>query len=188
MMNDLIKRGDILLINLESKIGSSIQSGTRPCVVISNEKANQFSPVITVVPLTSKVKKMMPTHVYLGIESNLVQDSIVLCEQIMTISKSQIDHKLGECPQYKIKLIDRAIKIQTSMLTPIDYNYISDKVFSIRKLKELCDMCRGDNQDLNKMYELAIKDLKFYCNDYGKSYTEFYNDIKDNNTQIAKAI
>lgn len=34
------------------------QSGIRPAVIVSNNRANKHSPVITVVPLTSKICAM----------------------------------------------------------------------------------------------------------------------------------
>ena len=46
-----IKRGDIIIADL-GQHETSIQSGIRPCVVMSNNMANRHSPVITVVPLT----------------------------------------------------------------------------------------------------------------------------------------
>ena len=47
-----IERGDILIADLGKASGTSIQSGIRPVIVISNNKANTYSPVVTVVPLT----------------------------------------------------------------------------------------------------------------------------------------
>ena len=52
-----IGRGDILMVNLGQAPGTSLQSGIRPVVVVSNNKANTYSPVVTVVPFTSRVYK-----------------------------------------------------------------------------------------------------------------------------------
>lgn len=189
MENINVKRGEIYLINLESKGASSIQSGQRPCVIISNEKCNQYSPVVTVVPLTSKVKRMMPTHVSLGIESGLKQDSIFLGEQIMTISKSQIDFKVGECTNYKMKQIEKAIRIQTDLNGKINMKIVEEKLFSIKKLKEL--FLITNNEDLNKMFNIGLEDFKRYCDSFGKNYLQFYNDNNDiinKNTQILKVV
>ena len=48
-----IRRGDILWADLGMFPTSSVQGGVRPVIVISNNKANTYSSVITVVPLTS---------------------------------------------------------------------------------------------------------------------------------------
>lgn len=45
-----IRRGDILRVDLGVHPGCSIQSGIRPVVVVSNNKANDSSTVITVIP------------------------------------------------------------------------------------------------------------------------------------------
>ena len=44
-------------VNLGQVPGTSLQSGIRPVVVVSNNKANTYSPVVTVVPFTSRVYK-----------------------------------------------------------------------------------------------------------------------------------
>lgn len=51
-----IQRGDILFANL-GRYQGSVQGGNRPVVVISNNKVNRYSTVITVVPLSTKVEK-----------------------------------------------------------------------------------------------------------------------------------
>ena len=51
-----IRRGDIIIADL-GQHETSIQSGIRPCVVMSNNMANRYSPVITVVSLTLKIHK-----------------------------------------------------------------------------------------------------------------------------------
>ena len=48
-----IKRGEIYLANLDPVIGRDI-SKMRPVVVISNDKNNEFSGTITILPITSK--------------------------------------------------------------------------------------------------------------------------------------
>ena len=78
-----IKRGDIIIVDL-GQHETSVQSGIRPCVVMSNDMANRHSPVITVVPLTSKIRKKqyLPTHVFLNRyrNSGLECHSLALCE------------------------------------------------------------------------------------------------------------
>ena len=64
----MCRNGDIFMAKLEEDVdGGSIQAGLRPVLIVSNDKANQFSPVITIVPITSKIigKKKIPTHVLL---------------------------------------------------------------------------------------------------------------------------
>lgn len=90
-------RGDIFLANFDTVLGSE-QGGTRPCVIISNNVGNQFSPCVTVALITSKVesKPNLPTHLELNAGNfGLAKKSIVLCEQIRTIDKMRLIQKLG---------------------------------------------------------------------------------------------
>ena len=50
----IIKRGDILLANLEPIIGKE-QGGIRPVLVIQNDTSNKHSPVIIIAAITSKI-------------------------------------------------------------------------------------------------------------------------------------
>mgnify|MGYP000211214844 CR=1 FL=1 len=52
----MCKRGDIYYVDFGEKDGSK-QGGVRPALVVSNNKANKHSPVVTVVPLSARVWK-----------------------------------------------------------------------------------------------------------------------------------
>ena len=61
----IIKRGFIYLAALDPVVGNEIAK-TRPVAVISNDKNNEFSGTVTVVPITSKnLRKIYPFEVYL---------------------------------------------------------------------------------------------------------------------------
>ena len=50
-----IKRGMLVLADLGRHVNDSVQGGIRPVVVVSNNRCNQYSSVITVVPLSTKI-------------------------------------------------------------------------------------------------------------------------------------
>lgn len=114
-----IKRGNILYANMSDEYEGSIQGGMRPVVVISNNQANKYSPVITVIPLTSRIykKKYLPTHVWLREShcSGLGRDSVALCEQILPLNRKDIVDFVGEVDQKMMKKITRAIQIQVGV-------------------------------------------------------------------------
>lgn len=56
-----ILRGDIIYVNLGQKVNNSVQSGVRPCVVISNNVSNNKSDILNIYPFTTKLKKN-PVH------------------------------------------------------------------------------------------------------------------------------
>ncbi|PYY28291.1 type II toxin-antitoxin system PemK/MazF family toxin [Paenibacillus illinoisensis] len=115
LMNKEVKRLDMWNANLGPKRGS-VQSGQRPIVVLGNDIGNKYSPVVIVAPVTSKVKKPLPTHVKVSSEEvGLYDDSIILLEQIMTIPKDQLDFKITELPKKFNDAIVKAIGISLSM-------------------------------------------------------------------------
>ena len=109
-----IKRGDIFLCNLPITGGSSVQTGIRPCVVVSNEMNNTYSPNVVLCPITTKVKrggKALPTHV----KVTLKYESTIMTEQILTLSKEVLINKLGELEEEKLYEVDEALKISLNI-------------------------------------------------------------------------
>ncbi len=88
-------RGEIYLVDLSGEVGAE-QGGIRPAVIIQNDKGNQYSPTTMICPMTSRMKKNIPTHVLLTQSDGVSKTSICLCEQLRTIDKSRIIKKLGE--------------------------------------------------------------------------------------------
>ena len=111
-----IKRGDILLVNLEPVIGSE-QGRIRPVLVIQNDISNEYSPTTIIAPITSKVyKKEYPTNVFLSKQdSKLDKDSTVLLNQIRTIDKSRIKRRISSLNGFTMKKVDLAIKISLDL-------------------------------------------------------------------------
>lgn len=93
--NTYCRNGDIFMTDLPDDMEGSLQSGSRPVLVISNNVANHHSPIITIIPLTSRTnKRPLPTHVVInGHKCGLKKQSVVLAEQIMSINKRQLKKK-----------------------------------------------------------------------------------------------
>jgi len=110
------KKFDICMVELsEPESGSYVQGGYRPAVIVSNDMCNKFSPVMTVVPLTSQRKKYLPTHVNLC-GFGLRGSGIALCEQVTTIDKTQITKKIGHIHDKGVQnAINRAVCTQIAV-------------------------------------------------------------------------
>lgn len=95
-----MKRGDIYFVDFGNHQDSHKQSGTRPAIVVSNNKANANSPVVTVVPLSARVwkRRYLPTHVFIPIKKGigLTRPSMALAEQVETLDKKCLKNKIGE--------------------------------------------------------------------------------------------
>ena len=105
-----IKKGDIYYATLNPIVGSE-QNGTRPVVVVQNNLANKYSPVVLIAPITSKVnsKPKLKTHVYLPRNNKITHDSIILLEQIRVLDKTRLGAFLCSLEDYKIKEIDKSL-------------------------------------------------------------------------------
>ena len=90
------KVGEVWLVDIPNAIGHQ-QKGIRPFVVTSNNKRNKFSPTIKGITLTSRIHKKSPVHVLIrkSEATFLACDSVVNCEEVTTINKTQFIKKLG---------------------------------------------------------------------------------------------
>jgi mRNA interferase MazF len=106
-------RGDVYLAVLDPSQGSE-QAGTRPVIVVSRDAINKFSPVVVIVPLTSRANKnrLLPSHVEIKMgEGGLTVDSVALCEQVRAISTTRLTKVLGHLSAITISQLNGALKI-----------------------------------------------------------------------------
>lgn len=91
-----VKYGDIFLVDFDGAKYSE-QQGKRPAIVVSNNVGNEYSPTILVVPLTTKNKKDLPTHMTIAPQnSGLKEVSTALFEQVKVADKKRIIKKIGK--------------------------------------------------------------------------------------------
>jgi mRNA interferase MazF len=94
-MSQVIRRGDIFWANLDPAIGVEIKR-KRPVVAMSNNVINRHSQLVIVVPLTTNVARLSPSHILIpGGVGGLSQDSKVLTEQIRAIDKQRLVGRIG---------------------------------------------------------------------------------------------
>ena len=113
-MTEEFKKGDIIFVENNNITESGIQGNSRPWLVISNNKFNQFSPVLTCVALTTKCKAS-PVHLFLHKTLGLPRNSYVLCEQIQTISKNNITKIICSLPDSVMAEINTLLSFQLAL-------------------------------------------------------------------------
>ena len=97
-----VRRGDIWLCDLSNALGSE-QTGTRPVVILQNDKGNEASPITIVVPLTSRKKHYVPTRVPLPAkEAGVAVDSLAMVEQMRCVDRKRLLRKLGQITSQKL--------------------------------------------------------------------------------------
>lgn len=110
-------RGDVWFAEFGEHPGTSVQEGCRPALIISNNMANTHSETVTVLPMTSKMKKSyLPTHVPVSQTDCLnIEPSMVLAEQVTTIGKSALKNLVGKVDEMKIREIEAAVGIHLGL-------------------------------------------------------------------------
>lgn len=112
-----IRRGEIYLAALDPVLGREI-SKTRPVVVISNDKNNEFAGTVTILPITSKnLQKRYPFEIHLPKgTANLPKNSKVKADHIHTLDKSRMIKFIGALNEKEISRIETAVRIHLDLL------------------------------------------------------------------------
>ncbi len=104
-------RGAIVWVVLDPSVGAEVPK-TRPCVVVSRTVANENSPTVTVVPLSSirgRQKERLVQPIISVRESRLRKDSRALCDQVRTIDKARIHRVVGLMPEMVLRRISQGL-------------------------------------------------------------------------------
>jgi len=111
---DYPKRGEIWLVSLEPVAGHEIGK-TRPALVISNNRNNEFSSTVTLIPITSSIEKVYPFEVLIRKnESGLAYDSKIKCNQIRTVDRSRLIKISG------VLLPDKMAEVESALMIHLD--------------------------------------------------------------------
>lgn len=107
----MTRRGEIYWVNWSPGRGSE-QAGLRPALIIQNDIGNQYSSTTIVAAISTKVpSKIYPFQVLISsAESGLPEDSIVKCEQILTVDSARLVNRAGQLPDAKMAEADTAIR------------------------------------------------------------------------------
>ena len=109
-------RGEICWVNLEPTLGTEIKK-LRPCLIVSNNQANQCYGQVTVLPLTSQnLDNVESFQIFLlAKETGLNKDSKALAEQIRTVSKLRLANRVGRVRPELMKRVNEAIKLHLDL-------------------------------------------------------------------------
>lgn len=114
-MGDKVARGDIWMVDLEPARGSEM-SKQRPCVVISNNIANRYSPVVTIVAITSQApKKPYPFMVEIPENAKMPKRSWITCAHIRTVDKTRLSRFVASLDSSTIEKVEEALAEQLGM-------------------------------------------------------------------------
>lgn len=115
----LPRRGEIWDVNWSPGRGAE-QQGTRPALVIQNDRGNASSTYpLTIVASMSRTERELPLHVRIAPseENGLTDFTDVKCEQVMTIEKSRLIRLRGSISSEELSRVDTALKVSLSLLS-----------------------------------------------------------------------
>ena len=113
-----VKRGDIYYADLSPVVGSE-QGGIRPVLIIQNDVGNRYSPTVICAAITSRMNKAkLPTHIEIDSRRcQIMKDSVILLEQIITIDKQRLKDMIGHLDKERMRSVDEAIRVSLALHT-----------------------------------------------------------------------
>ena len=115
-----IRRGQVWWWSCPEHKREHIQAGTRPVVIVSNDVCNSVSTVVTVVPMTTRVKQPYPQEVPVVFNGGV---SIVLADQLTSLPVSELTMCAGDLRDFQMEQVDKAIAVQLGFIEPTSKPY-----------------------------------------------------------------
>lgn len=115
-----MRRGDIHVVAFEPTRGAEANA-SRPAVIVSNDVANAVVTrlgrgVVTVVPLTSNVARVLPFQVILpAARTGLRVDSKAQAEQLRSVAVERVGARIGLVPYTLLSRLEEAIRIHLDL-------------------------------------------------------------------------
>jgi mRNA interferase MazF len=104
-------RGDIWQVDLGRTRGRE-QAGTRPALVVSVDPFNQSgADLVILLPITSKFKRVRSHVPVQPPEGGLSLPSFIKCEDVRSVSKQRLLHRLGTVSSATIAHVEDCLRI-----------------------------------------------------------------------------
>jgi mRNA interferase MazF len=88
-------RGDVIMVDLDPTIGHE-QGGQRPALVISADSMNRSPADLVIIAPITGTDRGIQAHVKVAVgEGGLSKPSVIMADQIRTISLRRISRRLG---------------------------------------------------------------------------------------------
>jgi len=108
-----MKRGEIYYIKSNYSETGFEMKGSRPAVIVSNDRNNERSGCLEVVFLTTKPKRPLPTHVL--VREDTARPSTVLCEQITSVDIGRFSDYMGTLTDEEMRAVDKALAVSIGL-------------------------------------------------------------------------
>jgi mRNA interferase MazF len=112
-----LRRGDLVWVNCEPSIGAEPKK-TRTCVVVSNDVANRFGQVVTVVP-TQRYTRERAARVFMvdlrAPRSNLDAERVANASMVTTYDRARVVRRAGAVTRGTLERIDAALRLHLGL-------------------------------------------------------------------------
>lgn len=115
-----MRRGEIRIVDLDPTRGAEAAK-RRPAVIVSNDGANTTAArlgrgVVTVVPVTTNIKRLYPFQVLLeATATGLARDSKAQAEQVRSVAVERLGRRLGVVPPPLLVNLDEALRLHLAL-------------------------------------------------------------------------
>jgi len=100
-----------VLINLDPTVDHE-QGGQRPALVVSDDSLNRSPAGLVIVAPITGTDRGIPAHVnVVPPEGGLTKPSVIMVDQIRTISRRRIAHRLGSVSSATMGRVDDRLKL-----------------------------------------------------------------------------
>ena len=152
------ERGSVWMANLPNYFGTSLQSGVRPVVIVSSEQGLLSSDVITVVPLTTKIKTLS-VNANLNFTLDPTRKNQALCSQITTLPREKLFKWVGKLDSIDLQAIETSILVSLGIARAVvssiqaNQNALAEAKADREKLENLMPKAREILKDLSEIVE-----------------------------------
>lgn len=105
-----MKRGEIWWAELPKP------AGRRPVILLSRDEAYQVRKLITVAPVTTRVRGI-PTEVALGPKDGMPRECVVNLDTVTTIPKDALRERLTVLSRSRMAAVDGALRFALGLQT-----------------------------------------------------------------------
>lgn len=112
----MFKRGGIYTVNLAHEGEAS--HDTCPCLVISNNISNEYSPIVTTIPLSfSNLEKIYEFETLLpAAKTGLERNAKISSHIIITIDKARVvGERIGFVNKNMMEKVEKALRLQLGL-------------------------------------------------------------------------
>ncbi len=102
-----MRRGEVWWANVGA-------AGRRPVVLLSRNEAYQVRSLVTVAPVTTRIRKI-PVEVPLGPGDGLPRPCVINLDSVVTIAKSSLDARLAILGSEKMRAVEQAVRFALAL-------------------------------------------------------------------------